>query len=171
MDFYRLEVDIKAVDGFDGKYYVTRYGEVLSVPRPKTKGGLLKQHLTQNGYAFVCLYNGKKKKSFRIHTLVAEHFIGKRPDGLVIHHKDGNKLNNNVRNLEYVSMQRNTQEYYKSIGKCRGEILIREIPSIIKRVSLGEKTIDIANEYGVTRNDIGVICKVIKLTGEELTLK
>lgn len=162
---------MKPIKGFGGIYWITYTGRVWSKPRPKTKGGFIKEALTKNGYAFVCLYKDNKKYQKKIHHLVAEAFIGERTNGLVIHHKDGDKLNNNVSNLEYVSKQKNTQEYYKSIGKSTGEIPLMDIPIIIDRVNKGEQCVEIAKEYDVTRNDIAVLCKVVALTGEELTLK
>jgi len=101
--------------------------------------------------------------------MVAEAFISDRPNGLVINHIDGNKLNNNVSNLEYVSKQRNTQHYYQLNGKSNGKVPIDKIEDILQRVSNGEKIFEIANQYNVSRNDIAVLCKIISLTGEELT--
>jgi hypothetical protein len=131
----------------------------------------LKPSLSGSGYGFVCLRKDNKHHNKRIHVMVAESFISDRPKGLVINHIDGNKLNNNVINLEYVSKQRNTQHYYQSIGKSIGKVLISEIPNILYRVSNGEEIFKIAKQYNVSRNDIAVLCKIILLTGEELTLK
>lgn len=68
-------------------------------------------------------------------------------------------------------MAKNTQDYYKSIGKRNGFLPINEIPTVLSRIANGEKIIDIANEYNVRRNDIAVINKIVTLTGEELTFK
>ncbi len=125
----------------------------------------------RNGYLFVTLRKNNSHKANMVHHLVASAFIGVRKEGLVINHKDGNKLNNSAENLEYVSKQRNTQHYYQMNGKSTGKIPIFKIPELIQRVNDGEVSYKIAKEYGVTRNDITTICKVISLTGEELEVK
>ena len=51
--------------------------------------------------------NGAPQKCFYIHKLVAQVFIGPRPDGLVIRHLDGNRYNNKVTNLAYGSVEKN----------------------------------------------------------------
>ena len=165
------------IDNFDS-YQVSNNGLVRSIDRFTTnhqglkalKGVLLKQFISGGGYLFVCLSKDGKQHNKRIHKLVAEHFIGNKYNGLVVHHIDGNKLNNSYINLEYVSKQKNTQEYYKSIGKSVGSVPLNDIPNIIDRVNKGEQCYDIALEYNVSRNDIAVLCKIIALTGKELTI-
>ena len=67
------------------------------------KGRLLSQYITPSGYLSVKMNPIHKL----IHHIVCEHFIGPRPDGLVTNHKDGNKLNNRIENLEYVTIKGN----------------------------------------------------------------
>ena len=50
--------------------------------------------------------NGKNVYTY-VHVLVAEHFIGERPEGFDINHIDRNKLNNSVKNLEYCTHKEN----------------------------------------------------------------
>lgn len=140
-----------------------------TTPYPKTVSErILKPSKTVNGYLFVTLCKNGVSKSKTIHVIVAAHFIGERPEGLCVLHKDDNKLNNHYSNLEYGSKAKNTQDYYKSIGKRSGFVPISEIPKIIERISNGHKIVTIAKEYGVVRNDIAVLNKIILLTGQEL---
>lgn len=71
-----------------------------------------------SGYRSVKLtFDNSKQQRFYIHRLVAEHFI-KNPDPknkTFVNHKDGNKLNNNVENLEWVSPRENNLHYYQKI--------------------------------------------------------
>ena len=73
-----------------------------------------------NGYHSVKLtFNNSKQRRFYVHRLVAEHFID-NPDPIhktLVNHKDGNKLNNNVDNLEWVSPRENNLHYYQEIRK------------------------------------------------------
>jgi len=50
-----------------------------------------------------------KPTNYYVHRLVAEYFIGSIPEGYCVNHKDGNKLNNDVNNLEIVSYSENTR--------------------------------------------------------------
>lgn len=89
-----------------GYYMVSSKGRVLSlynnIPRE------LKQ-FTNNGYKYVRI-DGKDK---RINRLVANAFIPNTDKLPVVHHLDGNKLNNDVSNLQWTTYSENTKEYYK----------------------------------------------------------
>lgn len=73
------------------------------------KGDYLAQQLTKDGYLRIKI-NGSYKL---VHLLIAEHYFGKKPDGLVVNHKDCNKLNNHPNNLEYVTIYENIQHSIK----------------------------------------------------------
>ena len=83
-------------------YIINTEGEIYS----KKTGKLLKQD-TATGYARVKLYYNGYKKNLLVHRLVAECFISKPHGKDFVNHKDGNKLNNNVENLEWVTNQEN----------------------------------------------------------------
>lgn len=57
------------------------------------------------GYLFIRI--PKFKMSTKIHVLVARLWIGERPTGMQVNHKDGNKLNNHFTNLEYITQKEN----------------------------------------------------------------
>jgi len=90
---------------FEGIYSVSNLGRV----RRNTNGrGTWKQRIVipikkQKGYYGVCLRYQSKNHSIMIHTLVALTFIGARPKGYDINHKDSIKRNNRPDNLEYIS--------------------------------------------------------------------
>ena len=99
------EEEWRSIDIFNGKYEVSNYGNVHSLWFGKVKPIKL---LDSHGYLEFTVRNGKDKpKHMRVHVAVAEAFLGKRPKGLVINHKDGNKHNNHVSNLEYVTYSEN----------------------------------------------------------------
>lgn len=60
-----------------------------------------------NGYPSIILSINRIWKSFRLHTLVAMAFLGPRPDDHVVNHKDADRDNNWLRNLEYVTQKEN----------------------------------------------------------------
>lgn len=148
---------------------ITTAGWYGTAPHHKTvRERILSPNLTKNGYLFVCLRNNNKHHSKKIHHLVMEAFVGPRPEGLVVLHKDNDRLNNSLINLEYGTMAKNTQDYFKSIGKRNGFVHIGDIQSIIGRITQGEKIVDIAREYNVTRNDIAVLNKIILIPEQNL---
>ena len=95
----------------DENYEVTEYGQVYSKPRAGTRGGILKQHQTKTGYLTVTL--GSSKKPVKVHRLIALAFIENPDNKPYVNHKDGNKLNNSVANLEWVTTKENTEHAIK----------------------------------------------------------
>ena len=87
--WYRLEID-----GSNVRVYSDH---------KRSKGKELSQWFTHDGYRRTKL----QSKTRTIHSIVAEVAIGPRPQGMVINHKDGNKLNNHPSNLEYCTIAEN----------------------------------------------------------------
>lgn len=94
----------KDVKNYEGLYQISNLGEIKSY----YKGcKVLKINITACGYCYITLYKNKKPKRFPIHRLVAQAFIKNPNNYLFINHKDENKLNNNVNNLEWCSHKYN----------------------------------------------------------------
>lgn len=98
--------------GYEGLYKIYDDGRVYSFYSNK----FLKPGISSAGYYMVNLCKNLKKKNIKIHNLVATHFIGERPIGMDIDHKDRNPFNNNVNNLRYISKSDNQKNRYV-IGK------------------------------------------------------
>ena len=102
----------KTVDGYNGKYMISNYGNVLSKNFLNTgEDRLLKLKRHHSGYIFVRLCNGagQKQKNQTIHILVARAFIPNPDNKPCVNHIDGNKANNHVTNLEWVTHKENKQ--------------------------------------------------------------
>lgn len=107
----------KDVVGYEGYYQVSNLGRVRSVDRivkgcfgstQHKKSIILSPAINTAGYYSVALVRNAKSKSYRVHRLVAEAFLP-NPNSLpVINHKDENKLNNSVENLEWCTYSYNT---------------------------------------------------------------
>ena len=91
----------------DNNYYISNLGNVKSVKREGTKGGLLKPSIKKTGYLSV-----KLNKDKLIHRLVAEHFIPNPHNKPCVDHIDFNKSNNNVTNLRWVTYEENNKYRY-----------------------------------------------------------
>ena len=106
----------KSVIGYELYYEVSDLGNVRSLDRKtitgawgsyNKKGKLLTTQNRPNGYKIITLMVGKgSKKCALVHRLVAESFIGPSL-GLVVDHIDGDRSNNKLSNLEYVTMREN----------------------------------------------------------------
>lgn len=104
-----IKEEWKDIKNYEGLYQVSNLGNVKSLERNKSNGkGLVKidekiltQNITNWGYCKVALYKNGARKYYKVHRLVAEAFIPNPNNKEQINHIDGNKLNNNVNNLEW----------------------------------------------------------------------
>src|SRR5690625_7858572 len=111
----------KPVVGYEGIYEVSSLGRVRSKDRKvwngrvyyDKKGRILKQSKTTTGYWKVELYKNRKKKSKKVHRLVAKSFIPRVKGKELINHKDGDPLNNKVSNLEWCNQSENMKHAYE----------------------------------------------------------
>lgn len=77
----------------------------------KIKGkGYLKHHLDKDGYLRYAIFSRKTTYNLRVHRVVWEIFNGKIPEGMTVDHIDGNKLNNNIENLQLLSPMENARK-------------------------------------------------------------
>ena len=105
----------KKIENYDN-YYISNRGNVLNIyekaikRNSKEKGiafKILKPIKDTNGYYCVSLYKNKSFKNYKIHRLVAEAFIPNKRNYNQINHKDENKSNNQVENLEWCNSKYN----------------------------------------------------------------
>lgn len=109
----------KDIEGYEGIYQVSNTGKVRSLDRKvwnyTKKGRILKMHNNGHGYYNVSLHSKEKnEKHVYIHILVAKAFIPNPNNYEQVNHKDFNKLNNCVDNLEWVSRKQNVLHYRES---------------------------------------------------------
>jgi len=99
----------KPVKGWEGIYDVSRYGEIRSCRKSMEHYSvLLVPAPTKNGYLHVHLSKDGRSATAKVHRLVAEAFLGNPPDGCdEVNHKDEDKTNNRVDNLEWCSSKYN----------------------------------------------------------------
>jgi hypothetical protein len=102
-----LKESWKSVVGYEGLYEVSSFGCVKSLKRKYAGERMLKQRKASSGYLYVDLYKNGTRKSFRVHKLVANSFVENPLSLPQINHIDGNKQNNNVRNLEWCTARGN----------------------------------------------------------------
>ena len=103
----------KSVVGYEGIYEISDFGNMRSVDRfgldgRKLQGRPLSPVLQSTGYFTFDLCGKKRMKPTGVHRIVAEAFMGRIPEKMVIDHLDGNPQNNHVSNLEIVTVRENT---------------------------------------------------------------
>ena len=145
--------------GYQGIYEISTLGSVRRV------GGRMKKPSSdKRGYLLVQLWAGNKGKAAMIHRLVAKAFVP-GDHSLSVNHKDGNKLNNTPKNLEWISLAQNTKHQHdaglanKSACFKPSKIPAEDRDQIRRRVAAGELQKKIAAEYGCSQPLISWICK------------
>ena len=88
------------------QYEPTGY-QVSNLGRVRRNGKILKNQIDRYGYHRIWLREGNKRKFKTVHSVVAEAFIGPRPDGAEIAHINEDKSNNSVANISYVTPSEN----------------------------------------------------------------
>ncbi len=109
----------KPVSDYEDLYQVSDQGRVRRIAGgPGTHVGLiLRPRNDTHGYPHVYLYRNGHRRQRMVHSLVTEVFIGLRPDGLQVNHKNGIRDDNSVGNLEYVTPGENQKHSYRVLGR------------------------------------------------------
>ena len=113
-DVETTEESWRDMPGFEGWYDVSDWGN-LRRARPGSGtfvGRPLKSHLDSWGYRRAGLCKNGKMYTVKVHRVVAAAFIGPCPKDKQVNHKDGNKSNNHVENLEYMTQSENNHHAY-----------------------------------------------------------
>lgn len=104
----------KDIEKYKGNYQVSNLGRVKSLKYGKSR--ILKLEEVK-GYLRVSLCCNNKINRFQVHRLVSYHFIPNNENKPCVNHKDGDKSNNNVNNLEWCSYSENELHSYTKLGK------------------------------------------------------
>lgn len=107
------------IAGYDGVYEVSTFGQVRRVVAGRGCHGeypkILKTPATRDGYPTVRLSKDGKAKTFNVHVIVAETFIGSKPGpDSEVDHVDTNRSHNCAANLQWVTKYTNLDRRYRS---------------------------------------------------------
>ncbi len=147
--------EFKDIENYEGLYKISNFGRVYSVK----SGKFLKPQKHKDNYLLVNLYKNEKMKTYKIHRLVAQAFIPNPLNLPQINHKDENKANNNVSNLEWCNSKYNinygtrTEKVTEKLSKpvlqfTKDGELVAEYPS----------TQEAARQTGIVQNNISSCC-------------
>lgn len=155
-----------SIKDYENLYQVSNYGNIRSLDKKDSlgrfvKGKNMKPIVRKDGYLDITLHKDGKGKHFLLHRLIAETFIDNPNDYKEINHKDENKANNNINNLEWCSRSYNIN--YGIGNKSRRKTLLNKRGKEIIQYNKNKEIIKIypslreANRK--TNINIGNICE------------
>lgn len=142
----------KPIKGFEGYYEVSDKGEIRNIKTGKLKSLRIKK----NGYIDIDLYKNGEVSWKRVHILVAEAFIPNPNNYPIVMHKDNNKSNNCVENLEWGTISKNTKDAYDNglfIHNKLMKYLVYNNETGFKKEYIGAKSIK--EDLGIGIDTIG----------------
>lgn len=162
------------IPGYENIYRASTHGRIKSYGRyigcvggnkRFLKGRIIRPGKNKYGYLQAVLYKNTKKKDIRVNRIILEVFFRPPKEGEECNHKDGNKQNNHIENLEWCTHLQNMQHKDNVLGKhSRGENSgnakfseqeARCILILLKEGNLTQK--QIANRFGVSIQTISRI--------------
>ncbi len=153
---------------------VSNMGRVRSEPLPerttgRQRGRILTPSLNRKGYRWfrICI-PGRRPRSSTVHRAVAAAFLGVRSPDVQVNHKNGDKSDNRLENLEYVTCRENIQHCWRmglhGTEHCRGEANphakltakdVKAIRELYPELSLSK----LAARYSVTKANVSQIVR------------
>lgn len=159
----------KPVVGYEGLYSISEYGKLRKEYSSKGKKiGIYPGYMTYKGYIAASLTKDRQRKMIFVHKLVCEAFIGVRPRGMQVNHKDANKMNNHFSNLEYVTLQQNKHHAFlhglckapKGVLQHSAKLTEKQVISIRRQYAKGNiSQATLAQRYKVNQTAIGFIIR------------
>lgn len=165
----------KDIEGYEGYYKVSNLGRVKSLPRViyrvkdgrkmTIKGKIMTPTINSRGYYGVRLSIDGIGRTAKVHGLVANAFLDNPQNLVEINHKDGDKSNNHINNLEWSTRQKNIKHAFdnglnSNVGSRNGRSIVNEedVITIRKRKADGEKFKFVYNDYKDIMTKSGFHC-------------
>ena len=157
----------KDIEGYEGLYQVSNFGNIRSLETIAPSGKFVKQIIRKqskdkDGYCIIGLNKNKSQKTYKVHRLVAKSFIDNPNNLPEINHKDEDKTNNKVSNLEWCN-----SKYNLTYGARKGMFIgeknnncklskkdVEEIRKQYKKRSREFNSIALGKKYGVSHTQI-----------------
>lgn len=128
-----------------------------------SEGALMKQHVMGNGYLRVKLSRDCKRGMYLVHRIIAETFIKNEVNMPIVNHRDNNRANNRVDNLEWCDNSYNQKQRYLSgghVGTKRKKVYQLSLSG--KFIAEYDSPIDAEKVTGVARQNISKVCRGLR---------
>src|SRR5699024_473267 len=151
-----------------GLYKVSNLGRVRAIERVirgrTYPDKILSQRMDRYGYLRTSLYKNGKPKTMTIHRIVAENFIPNEGRKLTVNHKDGNKLNNKLNNLEWATWSENNQHALDTGLRCNKNnaqsIRVNQYSAEGKFIKSYPSMAEARRKTGIDHANIGRACRI-----------
>ena len=146
-------VTYEDIKGYEGIYRISSDGKVFSTKGIKTV------EISNNGYARVNLFKNGKGKHYSIHRLVASAFIPNPLNLEMVNHKDGNKINNAICNLEWWNANYNMKHAYEHCLIHPKTTKVIQYTLDFKKVKEWDSIAEACEILGLNHANVVTVCK------------
>ena len=162
----------KSIKGYEGFYEINELGKVRSVDRTleckdgstrKRKGKELKLSIDKYGYFVIGLRKNGIHKMVKVHRLVAEAFLPNVDNLPEVHHKNHDRKDNRVHNLQWVTSAEQKDEHWtkaQSKSKAKKGIRLRAVGNGIDKIY--NSSLEVERELGVPHSNALLVAKGIR---------
>lgn len=162
MGYSKLEEVWNDILGYEGLYKISNFGRVKSTVRNER---ILKARAHSGGYLRVNLCKDGKSKDAYIHRLVAQAFLDNPYEKCDVNHKDGNKENNCVENLEWTTRSENQKHAFDTGLNSSPRAMLGKFGELHNR----SKRVSQYDLDGKLLNTYGSIAEASRITGANAT--
>lgn len=115
--------------------------------------------ISNSGYERVSLWKNGKGQNISVHRLVAFKYLSNPNNYKQVNHIDGNKLNNNVDNLEWCSREENMKHAYKNNLINSKTTKVKQYDKNMNLIKIWNSIKDVERELGISHSNITTVCK------------
>lgn len=141
--------------GYEGLYEVSNYGKVRRIDT----GAELRGNINSYGYRVVRLTRDRQAKDFKMHQLVAMAFIPNNYGARTINHKDGDKENNFVENLEWCTPRQNARHAVDVLGISTKSRPVMQVSADGELMAVWANAYKASSTLGIAHMMISACCK------------
>lgn len=152
----------KSIKNYENIYKINDYGVIQNIKTNK----IIKPSINKYGYYQVSLYNNGKSKNELVHRLVAQTFLTNKENKSTVNHIDGDKLNNNISNLEFATQKEQSNHRIQILNQksiisdnCRKARILQQCKKVVRSDGKIFNSIkDASNCNEILRRHISDVC-------------